>query len=192
MNAWWSNMSMFEHVYWFIAVIASTLLLIQTAMAFAGLSHDSVDLHHDVSTGHDDTQSHFQLLSIRSLVAFFTMLGWSGIALIHAKGILNEPILVTTISIVIGSIFAVIVAGFFYLMTKMVSSGNVNIQEAIGKSATVYLTIPPNMIGIGKVNVIIQNQVRELNAMTAKELISSGSQVKVVSIQNNTLIVERG
>jgi membrane-bound ClpP family serine protease len=49
------------------------------------------------------------------------------------------------------------------------------------------------MSGTGKVNVMIQSQVREFDAMS-KDLtaIPSGSPVKVVDVQNNTLIVERG
>jgi len=193
MNEWWVGMSAIEHVYWFIAVIASTALLIQAILTFAGMSHDSIDFHHDVSSGHGDMQAHFQLLSIRSLVAFFTMLGWSGIALIHAKGALNNPVLVVVVSIIVGSVFAVVVAGFFYGMTKLVSSGNVDIKNTIGRTASVYLKIPANMSGTGKVNVMIQSQVREFDAMS-KDLtaIPSGSPVKVVDVQNNTLIVERG
>ena len=65
-------------------------------------------------------------------------------------------------------------------------------ESTILKTAEVYLTIPANKTGKGKILISVNGAVHELDAMTEGEEIKSGKTIKVVKIENrNILIVEK-
>jgi len=56
----------------------------------------------------------------------------------------------------------------------------------------VYLKIPGEKRGEGKVQISIQGAIREFNALTAGEELETGAPIRVVEVINdNTLLVER-
>jgi len=76
-------------------------------------------------------------------------------------------------------------------MQRLKSDGTLRMENAIGKEGRVYLTIPEN--GSGKVSIVIQGGLRELEAVSAgKERIPTGENVRVVRVvSNRVLVVER-
>ena len=59
--------------------------------------------------------------------------------------------------------------------------GELDVANAIGKTATVYLPIPPGGTGFGKVNVTVQEKYIEVDAITlANRKISTGETVRIV------------
>jgi hypothetical protein len=186
-------MSSIEHVYWIIAIAASTVLAVQLIIAcVSGLDfHVGTDLSsHDVGTHHDDIgMPHFQLLTIRNIVAFFALFGWSGLAF-YDKGL---PVwLVIFLSFICGLIMMVITALIFYGLFKLQSSGNVDYTAAKGLHATVYLKIPSAGQGSGRIKVILQEKIVEMEAITidSKE-IPTGSTVVIKESTNTNATVER-
>ena len=75
-------------------------------------------------------------------------------------------------------------------MSKLQSSGNIEIGNAVGKVGQVY--IPIKQGGSGKVNITIQGQYSEFSAIsTANETLPTGSYVRVVAVDEaGTLVVE--
>jgi hypothetical protein len=73
----------------------------------------------------------------------------------------------------------------------MTQSGNLDLRNAIGLEAEVYLSIPESNSGKGKVHISVQGALRELDAGTGGDRIPTGSRVKVKSVSNNVLIVEK-
>jgi NADH:ubiquinone oxidoreductase subunit D len=47
------------------------------------------------------------------------------------------------------------------------SSGTLDYKNAVGKIATVYVTVPPNHNGGGQVEVLIQVRLQTISCMTA-------------------------
>jgi hypothetical protein len=92
----------------------------------------------------------------------------------------------------VGLLLVVIVMGLLYALSKTTQSGNIDITNAVGCPATVYFTIPAAGKGAGKVQMSIQQAVREYDAVTeADEPVRSGSMVRVKSvIDAHTLLVE--
>ena len=86
-----------------------------------------------------------------------------------------------------------IVSSLFYFIQKLSETGNMNIYSTKGATGEVYIPIPPEKKGSGKVTVKVQNSIKQLDAMTEeKEKISTGTLVKVKDILNgDILIVER-
>jgi hypothetical protein len=84
-------------------------------------------------------------------------------------------------------------SGLFYFMKKMAVSGTMNIKYAVGKIGEVYMPIPKEKSGSGKIQVIIQGALREVEAVSNSEFIlETGSSVKVVGLLNESvLIVEK-
>jgi hypothetical protein len=74
---------------------------------------------------------------------------------------------------------------------KLAEDNSFKITNTLNKTAEVYLTIPENKKGKGKIMISVNGAFHELEAMTENDKIQSGAVVKVVRIENdNILIVE--
>ncbi len=72
----------------------------------------------------------------------------------------------------------------------MEESGNIDLQNSVGLIGEVYIPIPQGQLVPGKVNLMIDDKIMELDAV-AKEHIKTGTQIKVLSVlKNNVLLVE--
>jgi hypothetical protein len=71
-------------------------------------------------------------------------------------------------------------------------SGNINIKNAIGKKGTVYIPIPKNGEGHGKISILLQERLIEVNAVTQSDrVLKTGESVVVVGLLNQqTVLVE--
>jgi hypothetical protein len=81
---------------------------------------------------------------------------------------------------------------FFYVIQqvqKLAENNSFSIQNTLGKSAEVYLTIPAQKQGKGKIMISINGAFHELEAMTENDSIATGAVVKVVRIENNNLLI---
>jgi hypothetical protein len=75
-------------------------------------------------------------------------------------------------------------------MKKMTSSGNLDIKNALGKEGEVYLTIPKSKEGMGKIQIKVQDSLRELEAMTESTApIQTREWIKVVGVMNNQVVL---
>ncbi|MDF2567514.1 MAG: NfeD-like [Oscillospiraceae bacterium] len=82
------------------------------------------------------------------------------------------------------------VAKLIQMSRKLISSGNINIKNALGESARVYLTIPAG--GRGKVSLTVQERLIEADAMSDdKNDLVTGTMVRVVDIRSGILVVEK-
>jgi hypothetical protein len=76
-------------------------------------------------------------------------------------------------------------------LTRMRSEGTVRVERAIGQQGTVYLRVPGQRSGIGKIQINLQNRTMEYEAMTSGPELPTGARVVVVQlISPNTLEVE--
>jgi hypothetical protein len=189
---------MFEHLtgletfYAFCALAGGSLFLVRLVLQFfggdLGGSDDALDLAaHGAHMGDSDIS--FKLLSLQGLTAFFMMFGLVGLALSKQSGF-AEPVSVTG-GILAGLFTAWVIQKVFVMMKGLQSSGNINLENAVGVEGTVYLGIPPS--GTGKVEIMIQNRLRVMDAITEQaEELKTGERIKVVRIHNgNTLVVEK-
>ncbi len=181
------NLDPLLKTFWYVAIPASVIFSIQTILTFIGLdSSDGLhaDFEGDLSSGGDMP---FQLFSLRNLINFLLGFSWTGISFYST--IPNKSILII-ISLAVGISFV-----FFFLIIirqvqKLAEDNSFNIANTLNKTADVYLTIPENKKGKGKIMISINGAYHELDAMTENKKILSGAVVKVVKIENNILIVE--
>lgn len=188
MVEWFSNLILFDKIYWSIALVASLIFLITISLSFiGGDTGDFGDVDADID---GDTGIGFQFITFKNLVGFFTIFGWSGIACIDAG--LSKPITIV-ISVICGFIMMAIMGAMFYYMQKLNHSGTLNFKNAIGAVGEVYLTVGANRSKIGKAHVRIQGALRELEALTDAETeLKSGTVIRVKNVtENGILIIEQ-
>ena len=156
---------------------------------FSGNLTDTVGNGNSWQTeGNIDFDSGLRLLTVRGMVAFFAVGGWVGIALID----LGAKIwLASLIAIIAGIVALWLVALIFKALMRLQSSGNVDLRNAVGVIGEVYLRIPPEMQGQGKVSVEVQERLIEAAAMTKAPVeLKSGTAVRVIAVRGDKLMVE--
>jgi hypothetical protein len=133
--------------------------------------------------------SGMNLYTFRNLVNFFLGFGWTAILL---QDSVKSPTLLIIISVFVGIALVAIVMYLFKWLSGMQQSGNINVyKSAVGCTGTVYLTIPGERAGEGKVQITINNSVREYAALTDSDTLKTGTPIKVVEVINpGTMLVE--
>ena len=179
------NLDPLLKTFWFVAIPTSIIFLIQTIMTFLGV--DSSDgLEADFDANLTEVDAPFQLFSLRNLINFLLGFSWTGISFYTT---ISNPILLVALSLVVGVLFVYL---FFVAMKQiqnLAENNSFKILDTLNKTAEVYLTIPENKKGKGKIMISINGAFHELEAMTEKEKIQSGSVVKVVKIENNNILI---
>jgi len=91
-----------------------------------------------------------------------------------------------------GTIAMLIVGYLIYLFSKLSEDGNINMENALLNTGEVYLTIPEEESGQGKIHITVNNSFREINAVTKNSLpLPTGSRIRVIEIiDDNLLLVE--
>lgn len=197
MTEWWEALTAIQKGFALVAVPATLLLVLQTILLLVGLGQGDADV--DVDTDSDgielddpdtDVDGGFHLFTVRGIVAFFAVMGWTGLALM--KGGVETWISVL-VSFVAGSIALVLMALAMRWFSRLQNDGTMDIRNALGVAGTVYITVPPARSERGKVNIVLQNQLGEFDAVTDEETpLKYGTEVVVIGISGtNTLVVKR-
>ncbi len=180
------GMSTIEQTYWIVALLGSVIFAGIFIMTFVG--GGDADMDADMSDLEvDDAGGGFQFFTFKSVVAFFTIFGWTGITCID-NGLSNlATLLVATLA---GMAMMALTALLFYWMSKMVQSGTLKMANAIGVVGEVYLPIGANRSRSGKVQLKVQGSLRELEAITdSSEELKTKSLVKVIEIVSDELLL---
>lgn len=181
------------NAYFYIALAFTTFFLLQGVFTFIGIGDAfeidadfdaEIDVDVDITNGIGMT---LHLFSVRGIIAFFMMFGWTGHFL--TVGDINS-IVVFVVSFIAGTIMLFLVSLIYYFILKLSQEGTLNKQEAIGKEGTVYIPIPNRNEGIGKVQLVVSGSLQTLDAIAKDKSIKTGAEVRVLSIINNMLEVE--
>lgn len=180
---WWAQLKGFELILWCIALIFSLLFFIQTIVSFfVGNGDGDIDSFGD--DGHGDATSFFTL---RNMIAFFTMFGWTGLAAYKS----NIPnVWVVVIAVLAGAATVYLLYFIMQRASKLRQSGTLQMKNAISQIGETYLRIPAQRGGLGKVQVQVQGRLMELDAMTDdKEDIITGKPIKVLNTLNERILL---
>ena len=80
----WETMMLIEKIYWCFAIPFSLVFVIQVILTIFGGDMDAVEADGDADVSVDsDTGISFQFLSLKNLIAFFTVFGWTGIVCVN-------------------------------------------------------------------------------------------------------------
>ena len=131
----------------------------------------------------------FGVITFRAVIAAITFFGLAGMAATGFELEAPQPFLVALASGVAA------LYGVHFLMLslhKLKADGTQRIERAIGGEGVVYLSIPAQGAGPGKIHMSFQNRLVELAATTAGERLPVGTRIVVVGIHGSDEVqVER-
>lgn len=185
LSEWWSTLDTIHQIYWGIAIPFSLIFLIQMVLTFIGGEMEvDGDADFDVES---DSGGGFHFFTLKNFIGFFTIFSWSGIAALDSDYSTATTLIISTIS---GLIMMTLMASLFYFFSKLTDSGTMNINNAKGAIAEVYMRIHGNRSNIGKVLVKVQGSLRELEAITDDEDdLPTGSVVNVKDVINDNILL---
>jgi len=195
-----------ENLFLICAIFGSTVIVLQFVLMLLGFGHEGAHGHDfDVGGGHDfghhdggqdgntldtdtdqDIAHHqsfsnwlFGLLSVRSVITFMAFFGLVGMAALSAEWTTLQTIVV---AIAAGGAAAVFMNQIFRAIFRLRADGTARIDHAVGLPATVYLGIPGESRGWGKIQLMLQNRTMEYEASTPAQPLPTGTQVVVTRI----------
>lgn len=185
-STWWQATPLFTKIFWVLSLLFSALFLIQLVMSFAGGDGEVSAGDADDYIGSDEGIG-YQFFTIKNLIAFFTVFGWTGIACI--SGGMSKGVTIG-VALLAGSLMVLMMAVLFRNMNKLRQSGTLQLKNAVGVIAETYLFIPAKRGGFGKVHIKVQGSLHELQALTDDaEQIATGKLVKVISVINDSVLL---
>jgi membrane protein implicated in regulation of membrane protease activity len=204
-ESWWNALSSTQQIFWGIALISSPLFLFFFVLNLIGIDFsgdadvdaggiDGIDLHTDTDLGdhgshgldHVDDPS-FSFFTIRTLIAFATFFGWTGVMALHEGA---SGLLAFILSFVSGALAMTVVAYLFYMFAHLAQEKNLDIRESLDQLGTVYIPITAKRKGMGMVHVQYGGGLREVDAVTDDDqAISTGTKVRVVDVLEGQVLL---
>ena len=183
--AFFDNLDPLLRSFWYIAIPVSVIFVLQTILTFTGAdSTDGVDADFDSDlTG---TDAPFQLFSLRNLINFLLGFSWTGISFFET---IDSAFWLILLSVLVGLVFVYVFFLIIRNIVKLAEDNSMKLEDALGKSAEVYVPIPSNFSGKGKVLVSLKGSSRELDAITAGERIATGKLVEITGIKDSQLLI---
>jgi len=218
MIAWWDSLDPTVKILYFIAIPSTLVFIIQTVMAFLGgieggegIAYsdtsgldldggfdgpeladmpDAMDID-DVHFGDGGNPADFSIMrmfTLQGIITFLMVTGWSAIASISAGA---KPSISIIVGVILGIIAMYAVAKLIHASRRLTENGTLDVRNAIGNSGKVYIPIPANGRGEGKITMYVQGRYAECDAVNmGDEMLKTGTTVRVVDVRNGVLVVE--
>jgi hypothetical protein len=188
-----------ETAYLVCALVGGTLVACQFLLTVLGLGG-----HHDTGGGHDlaghdlsghDAGSHdsahdhhdesgaaswfFSILTFRTVTAGVALFGLTGLFLGALD--LGQPVTLGC-AILAGLAALFTVSSLMRSMAQLNVDGTLHIRRAVGATGNVYLSIPANNAGLGKVHITVGGRLVEYKAVSRADDLPTGAPILVVGV----------
>jgi hypothetical protein len=180
-------------IFWICTVLGVSVLVCQFIMSLLGLADiDDLETPHDIDhpggAGHDHAGDHshhgsnwfFGIITFRTVVAALAFFGLAGLAAQSAN--LEPAWLPLPIALFVGWSAMYGVHWMMQAMHRLRSEGTARIEYSVGRPGSVYLRIPGQRSGAGKVTLTLQNRTMEYEAMTSGDMIPTGARIVVTNV----------
>lgn len=172
------------------ATLGGFLVVVKLILQFIGggtETHLGGDAVPAFDGDHVDADIGFRLLSLHGLSSFFMIFGLVGLAL-YRQSQTGAPLSIAG-AVAAGMMSVWVIGKLFALANGLQSSGNLHIDDAVGCTGTVYLSIAQG--GSGRVSLNFNNRLREMDAVEKNgAAVPTGTPVRVVAVNANVLVVE--
>ena len=190
---WWSSMSTLEQVLFVLASSSTAIMIIFLIMLLLGFDTDEFDgigtPDVDIDGINDDPITGIaglKVLTLRGALVFLAIGSWTAFLLVSSIGIWWGLL----IGMVVGVGAAFIQALAFRATLRLESAGNMDYSNAVDKAGTVYIRIPKQRTGKGKISMIIQDRLAEIDAVTdEKEDIMPKASITVVGLVDSSTVI---
>lgn len=157
-----------------LAAVGVVLLLAQLVLGAAGLDAD-LDVSGD---GHDVALTDgLQFLSVRSLAAAAAVAGVIGWGLTRSGWPL---VAVAAVALLAGAAAAVGVALLVRQLLRLQQDRSIRERDLVRATGVVYLEVPGQATGLGKVHLTVRQQLIEMDAVTDFDALPAGTAVAVI------------
>lgn len=171
--------------FWYIAIPASLIFVIQTIMTFVGAdASDGVSA--DFDSNFDGIDAPFQLFSLRNLINFLLGFSWTGISFFST---ISNKLVLIGVSLFVGALFVYLFFLIINQIQKLAEDNSFKISDTLNKTAEVYLAIQERRSGKGKVMISVKGSFHELDALTDGDKIPTGATVRIVKIENDSILI---
>lgn len=194
MSNWWNALDSFEKFFWCLAIPFTVLFIIQMILMAIGIDNNGeidFDSHGDAQFEFDVGEDikipiNFRIFSLRNIIVFFTIFSWGGIVGNNN----NFGVLKTLLFAIILALSVVVFLTFILkMLLKATQNGTMDIKNSIDSHGVVYLKIPGKGKGEGKVQLIVQGSLRELDAISEEGEIMTGAKVKVTGVTTDKKLI---
>jgi len=173
--------------YLIMALVGTVFFLLRllVALFFGG---DGGDLDGDLSdVGHAD--SAFSMFSLLSILAFFMGAGWMGLTC-RIDWELNS--MVSAMAATGFGLALMIMASALMAFARSLNQVvEYDLGTAVGKTASVYMSIPERGEGRGQIKVTVSGRLKMMDAISSGPPIPEFKSVRVLSVQDDgTFVVE--
>ncbi len=190
MVEWYSSLTVMEQIFFWLGIISSVFLVVQIVlMCFSAFGGDlDLDGDGDIDV---DTDSGVSIFTVKSITAFFAVGSWAGL-LTCTLSPDNLKWLGIIIALIAGGAAMTAVAFIIRAMLKLQCNGALQTEMLIGKTATVYVSIPAKRGGRGKITLNAQGKFLDLDAMTdGDEKLVTDETVEIIATENECALVKR-
>ena len=130
-----------------------------------------------------------QLFTLQGIMTFLCVFGWTGI-ICTSLGL--HVAIAIIIALVLGFLAMLGVAKVLQLTRKLTQDGSLDVRRLLGEKGRVYIPIPANESGEGKVTIAAGERFIELSAVTdEQEAIPTGTQVRIIDVRGDVVAVEK-
>ena len=170
-------------VYAFMAVVGSLLFVFRLMMSlvfgFGGEGDlDVTDIEHG---------SGFAVFSVLSIIGFFMGAGWAGLAAQLEWGLSNGvSALVAGGS---GSFMMLFSSALMFLAVKLNHNVTYDLNDAVGHTGTVYLTIPAKGEGTGEITISVSGRSMTRQAVSTADKIDAFKAIVVEEVRDDGVYV---
>lgn len=205
---WWDNLNYLQQISFVIACAATLIMIIFIILMLIGMDGaesfdgdvdfdvdiDDFDMDIDDMDGAVDVYNNdslisisgLKILTIRGILAFLSIGGWVVFGLADTM----QAWLALLLGFIAGAIAAVLLAYAMKAAMRLEKSGNLDYRTAVGKTAVVYIRVPKDAKGKGKVIFNHQGRMVEVDAMTrSKEDITTKHEVRIIGLEDSTTLV---
>ena len=130
-----------------------------------------------------------QLFTLQGIMTFLCVFGWTGI-ICTSLGL--HVAIAIIIALVLGFLAMLGVAKVLQLTRRLTQDGSLDVRRLLGEKGRVYIPIPANESGEGKVTIAAGERFIELSAVTdEQEAIPTGTQVRIIDVRGDVVAVEK-
>lgn len=130
-----------------------------------------------------------QLFTLQGIMTFLCVFGWTGI-ICTSLGL--HVAIAIIIALVLGFLAMLGVAKVLQLTRRLTQDGSIDVRRLLGEKGRVYIPIPANESGEGKVTIAAGERFIELSAVTdEQEAIPTGTQVRIIDVRGDVVAVEK-
>ncbi len=212
LSTWWGSLDIFTQALYCVAIPSTLILVIQSVLIIIGLGDGAPDINVSDTSGLDmsgcdcagcdptdalDAGSTdivnpadagaLHLFTFQGIVTFLCVFAWAGILTYMGCKLIPVALIV---GFVLGAAAMFGVAKIIQLMGRLAESGNINAKNYLGETGTVYIPVPADGKGTGKINIALGERYVEFEAITEEAVeLKSGETVRVTDVRSETILV---